>query len=791
MQAKRENACKKCLHIFYNKKEGDVIKRPLTFLFFLTILFSIFSFIQDEPPVIDTSFQEEGQITLSGTIYQIVEKEKSTAIYLDQILISSLNQKNLQEQSYGVNRILLYYTGEENLQVKNRIFVSGTIQKFTKGTNPGQFNEYLYYKSNGIDYKIFGENVKIEQADSSVYHQILKRIRDTISQVYKTVLSEEDAGVLCAMVLGEKTALPQDTKELYQKNGMAHILAISGLHISIIGMCLFRFLKKCYCPNEMAIPVSIFVLVSYGILTGASVSTNRAVVMFVVSMVGILIGRTYDFISAICLSGILILLQNPLQIVNSGFLLSFGAVFAIAYVFPIVKLIVFGEDVEGVELEKTTNRLNMKFLFWKPKEIKRIGESDWAKQKRKWLKGIAESFLVSFSINLVTLPIILYFYFDMPLYSLIINLLLLPLVSLLLGLGIILGVAGSIYLPAGYFLAGSVHVILIFYDKMCHFFLQLPFSVLTIGRPGVWQILLYYVVLILFLVSYFYFKNDILLILCIGLFCIFLKPVRNGVEITMMDVGQGDGILIESETGKNYYIDGGSTTVNAVGKYRIVPCLKSKGIATLDYLILTHMDQDHISGATEMLETCKEPGNIKIKNLLLPDTACKDEAYQSMVELAKKQNVSVMYLKKGDKLIDGMLSMNCLHPVSGFKTEDRNDYSTVLLLNYKNFDMLFTGDVSNEGEQAVIDNPELTQCDVLKAAHHGSKYTNSEELLSIVKPAYTIISAAEDNDYGHPHKEVLERLTACGSEYFCTMDYGAIEIKSDGDAIVFDFYKKE
>ena len=267
--------------------------------------------------------------------------------------------------------------------------------------------------------------------------------------------------------------------------------------------------------------------------------------------------------------------------------------------------------------------------------------------------------------------------------------------------------------------------------------------------------------------------------------------MRSGVEITMMDVGQGDGILIESETGKNYYIDGGSTTVKEVGKYRIVPCLKSKGISSIDYLILTHMDQDHISGATEMLEKCKEPGNVKIKNLLMPDTACKDEAYENMLKLAKKQNVSVMYLKKGDKLIDGMLSMNCLHPVSGFETEDRNDYSTVLLLNYKNFDMLFTGDVSNEGEQAVIDNPDLAQCDVLKAAHHGSKYTNSEDLLSIVKPAYTVISAAKDNDYGHPHKEVLERLDTCGSEHFCTIDYGAIKIKSNGETIAFDFYKKE
>lgn len=766
------------------------MKRPLVFLFFLTIAFSIFSYLNEKPPGLDELFDEEGQVALSGTIYQITKKEKTTAIYLDHIKIQRLDGKQLKEQSYGVRKILLYHSNSESLKIKNRIFVSGTIQKFTKGTNPGQFNEYIYYKGNQIDYKVFGDSVEIQSKETSFYREGLMKIRQAFSNVFQEVLSEEDAGIICAMLLGEKSSLLQDTRDLYQKNGISHILAISGLHISMIGMFLYQLLKKIYVPNETAIPLTIIFLFSYGAMTDFSVSTNRAVVMLTISLMGILIGRTYDFISAICLSGILILLQNPLQIVNSGFLLSFGAVGAIAIVFPVLKSFIWREEATEQEpVFKITNRLQMYLRLPSFAKRKQIGETEYEKKWREWKRKVAESILVSFSIQLVTVPILLYFYFDLPIYSLFLNMLILPFVSLLIALSILVGIVGMFWIEGACFLAGSVHAILKWYQIICQIFLQFPYSIITIGRPSLLQILLYYGCLTTFLIGYKIRKKSAFILVCLGLLCIFLKPQRSGVEINMLDVGQGDGILIESDTGKNYFIDGGSTTVKELGKYRITPALKSKGISCIDYVIITHMDQDHISGITELLEQSRISGNIKIKNLIVPDTGMKDEAYKNMVNLAKKQEVSVIYLKKGDKIKDGVLKFTCIHPEKGFATEDRNDYSTVLLLEYRKFRMLFTGDVSNEGEEAVIENPQLKQCDILKVAHHGSKYTNSKELLDIVKPRYALISAARGNDYGHPHKEVLDRLKVCGAKTFCTIDKGAIQVKSDGKHISINFYK--
>ena len=195
------------------------------------------------------------------------------------------------------------------------------------------------------------------------------------------------------------------------------------------------------------------------------------------------------------------------------------------------------------------------------------------------------------------------------------------------------------------------------------------------------------------------------------------------------------------------------------------------------------MDQDHISGLIELLEKSNEPGAIIIETLVLPDTTLKDEAYLEMIELANLKNVHVMYLKKGDKIKDGELSLLCMHPYEGFQTEERNDYSTVLLLEYHKFSMLFTGDVANEGEKALIDNPVLPKCDVYKVAHHGSKYTNSESLLDRVAPTYAIVSAGEGNRYGHPHKEVLERFENRNCPCFSTIEYGAVEVSITKDTM--------
>ena len=759
-------------------------KRPFVILFLMVVIYALYQFYHPVPLGIDKLFDIEAHSKLEGTVTQIIPKEKTTAIYLKDVTILTLDNKQIN--STDINKILLYYTDTNNLKIGNKICLTGTLQKFQEGTNPGQFNEYLYYKSNNIDYKIFGESLQIIHKKYDFLGENLRKIREKFSKVYQDTLGE-DAGIICAMVLGEKSAIDIDTKELYQKNGIAHILAISGLHITMIGMFLYKILKKIYLPNETVIPLAILALILYAKMTDAGISTNRAVLMLAISLFAKLLGRTYDLITAMCISGSITLLQMPLQIANSGFLLSYGAVFAIAVVYPVFRDIFLPDERARKKLQKKTSVLQLDLLFFHKKDVEEKRETVRKKAARQIILKLLEGFLLSLSINLVTIPVILYFYFDLPIYSIFLNLCILPFLSLLLGMGIMAGCIGSLFIPFGIFLGGSIHGILRLYELLCNIFLQLPYSIITLGRPDKLSCMLYYGGLFIFLICYSCFRKKWFLFFCLSMLSIFYTPNPSCLTVTMLDVGQGDGILIENSTGKNFFIDGGSTSVKQLGKYRISPCLKSKGISSIDYACVTHLDQDHISGLTELMEGCDIVGNIKINHLVLPDTSLKDEAYQNMVQLAADKNISVIYLKKGDKLMDGDLKFTCLHPYPEFITNDRNNYSTVLWMQYGNMDMLFTGDVSDEGEDAIIESG-LPECEVLKVAHHGSKYTSSEKFLEQVWPKYAIISAGENNRYGHPHRETLERLEEIGTKTFCTIDYGAIVLQTDGNKLKMSWF---
>lgn len=756
------------------------MKRPFILIFIIVLTLSVLRITQYEPPSLDSYFDEKADIACSGTIDQIIEKSNSTAIYLKDVKIQSIRGNSINENSYGIKKIILYADDASSLHVKNQICVSGTIQKFTNGTNPGQFNELLYYKSLHVDYKLFSKKITVLCDTRSYYYDLLHSIRSHIKNIYQKFLSEEDAGIMSAMLLGEKSELPKEAKELYQKNGISHILAISGLHISMIGLFLYKLLKKMYIPNETAVPVTIFILISYGILTDFSISTNRAVIMLILSLCSILFGRTYDFLTAICLSGSIILLQNPYQLCNSGFLLSFGAVFGICILFPIFKDLLLPEKPKEIPLERKTKNSHITLLFWSKRSQKNVTESKAQRRVRNFIHKIFESLLVSLSINLITLPVILYYYFDYPIYSCMLNLLVLPCMGLLIGLGFLLAALGSFSSMFGFIISFGIHAVLSFYHFLCDIFLCLPNSIVTIGQPSFLKITLFYGFVFLFVLSYYWKKKKWAILFCIGCSVLFFQYPSHTLQITMLDVGQGDGILIQSPTGTNYFIDGGSTSVNELEQYRISPCLKSKGISCIDYAIITHMDEDHISGITSLLEKSNETGAIQIKTLIVPNTSLRDEAFESVIQLAKQQKVTVMYFEKGDKLMDDELTFTCMHPYEGFTTQERNDYSTVLYMQYKQFSMLFTGDVANEGEQALITNAHLPECDIYKVAHHGSKYTNSDTLLDKINAKFAIVSAGKNNDYGHPHEEVLQRLSNRNCSCFCTIDYGALQITSDG-----------
>lgn len=260
-----------------------------------------------------------------------------------------------------------------------------------------------------------------------------------------------------------------------------------------------------------------------------------------------------------------------------------------------------------------------------------------------------------------------------------------------------------------------------------------------------------------------------------GLIILSYSPKTNEALITMLDVGQGDGLLIEMPSGENMMIDGGSSDNDELAKYTLEPFFRYKGINHVDIWAVTHMDSDHTSGLIDLLSRARI-NRITIGTLILSDIADKSvynellfysDVYENVIFMSRNQSLS----------FDDML-FTCLNPVKNSGGLDgANDYSLVFKMTYKEFDMLFTGDISERIEKELVN---ISDCDVLKVAHHGSKNSSSEEFLNIVSPKIAVISAGQRNTYGHPHLETIERLKECGAGILCTKDTGAIIISTDG-----------
>lgn len=748
---------------------------------------------------LQTQLPEDGkQILAEGYAVGLEEKETWHVI--------TLKTENL-------GKILVYAEKEEETEempfsIGERLQAAGQVSRFEAAGNPGQFDLGRYYRSKGISLSLFADRVRKTGEGNWPYLDGLFWIRRRLSSVLEEICDPEDLGIFQAAILGEKGGMDEKIQDLYQKSGIAHLLAISGLHLSLMGAGFYRILRRAGLGFGAAGAAGCAAVISYGIMTGASGSAVRAVIMLSVSFLASYLGRTYDLLSALSLAAVLLSGSNPFVIGESGFQLSFGAVLGIGFVGEILK--------KGLE----------------PKG------------------GFQESLLTSVGIQLVTGPIVLWHYYQYPLYGIVLNLLVVPLmgyviISGLLGMG-----AGLFSVSLGRAALGSGHYILLLYQCLCIFFLDLPGSQLIMGRPQPVRLLWYGAAVAGFLCWIRYggkrmhnsagkhkeseknnegIKGEFLTRWVIFLFgsaaCFFLlMPERQeGMVLCFMDVGQGDGAVIRTEKGAICFsglsglnpqenssgrneefcrpldsrgitvlADSGSTSDKNAGENRLAPYLKYHGIGAVDIIMVSHGDADHISGLLYLLEECKE---IAAGCLVLPEAGRGDAAYEELIRAAGERKMAVRYMDAGDQIQAGDLFLTCLYPGKGeeLQNPDRNRQSLVVKGDYQGFHFLLTGDTSQECELRILERTDeklLDEVQVLKAAHHGSRYSNSQEFLDAVSPAVTVISYGEGNRYGHPHGETEERIRQSGSRILKTGELGAVTFYVGKGKAGYQVYRK-
>ena len=718
---------------------------------------------------------DKSTVILTGQVdkkeYRISNEQEILVIYLKKVQVLNPQTENSGQLSLqatsdlsGIQGVVCYLaeTEEEEPKLGSYVRVQGKLRAFAEATNPGEFDAKSYYQILNLQARVQNARILAETESYDKFREGLWQVRTYLSSLLDVCFEPKDASVMKAMLLGEKSGLEEDTKKLYQLNGIIHILSISGLHISLIGMGVYKILRKIRCPKLINVLLSILFMYSYGIMTGMSISALRAIVMFAFHITAGLFKRTYDMLTAMTIVAVSVLIEQPLYLYHSGFLFSFGAILAIGLFLPVME----------------ENRLGI------------LGN--------RYGYRIGEVMLTSLSISIVTLPVYFCFYYEYPLYSLLLNLLVIPGTSLIVSNGLFSILAAVCYLPLGKYTAMPVHLLLTFYEYCARLALRLPGSRNILGKPDDWQIVVFTTLLCIALLcskkwSRLLFWQWILL----ALLCITMR-FQSGLQITVLDVGQGDGIYLADDKGGHYLIDGGSSDKNDVGTYQILPFLKEEGVDVLDAVFVTHMDSDHYNGIHMLVEEMDSNG-IVISRLILPDVAKdnKSDAYRELVQLAAKQGISVQYIHKGESIRHGKLSLTCLHPEAGTNAET-NAASIVLYLEYEAFTALFTGDLEGSGEEEVRKQLEGCLTDgkgitVLKVAHHGSKNSTDEAFLETVSPYIALISAGKDNRYGHPHEELLERLEYAGCHIYQTKEGGAItvQVTEDGRSVrVEEFLKK-
>lgn len=763
----------------------------------------------------------------------------------------------------GQMKIVAYMSTSEKPILGQDVVLSGVAALPEHATNPGGFDAADYYKAKKIFMFLKDTSYVETGVKKSELLNTLQGIKERVASVYDQTFEPKAASVLSAMVLGDKRGLDRDTRNMYQLNGIAHILAISGLHIAILGMTLFEWLRKRTGSYRISGCVAMIVVVFYGIMTGLSGSTSRAVIMMGLVMIGKAKGRSADLLTSAGIASIGMAVWNPYVIRDAGFQLSFAAVAGLAVIHP-VYVQTFGKNGK-----------------------------------------LRQAFGVSLSSSLATLPICVFYYYQFPLYGILLNLLVVPLVSCLLMSALVTAGCGIISIKAAELAGIPAHFILILYERLCGLSEKIPFSSINVGHISVRMVLVYYLGLgvVLFILRCYageknssqstdennsageevnksmrkslgrdltkpvrkksgrcgrYLYGIILVILLTALYE-YANLDRSFVTV-FLDVGQGDGILIRTEQGTSILIDGGSTSNQRVGEYVLLPAIRYYGMSELDYVFVTHGDADHISGIEYLLNA--EHIGVRIRNLVLAKYGDR-QGLANIETLAKEKNINVIYMEAGDKIREKLnsdmagLTLKCLYP-SGKTLEakqvvkresdsiaeakqvaereadsiaeakqvaereaaditddkkiaiglgnaitanvledevtgsgpDANDLSIVLLAKYDGRKILFTGDAGSMVEKRLIleKNLLLSETDVLKVGHHGSRSASSEGFLQTIKPQYAIISCGKKNHYGHPHEETLMQLQTIGARVYRTDQCGAIILHIQSGKIMLHGY---
>lgn len=685
-----------------------------------------------------------------------------------------------------------------DLNMGDRVCFTGKIYPLRNFQNPGGFDYREYMAFNGIYGSVFVQSGEIKQTVSyrNGFLQRVYRIRKAISRTLDDIGQADEKAVLKALLIGERSGVSDRITENFSKAGVSHLLAISGLHVGIVATTsffVFRwtlgwfpfFLWRAWTRKGAAI-LSMIPVIGYGLVSGMSPSTQRAVVMVVIFLMTFLIHKEQEPFNTLATAAILILILHPPSLFAISFQLSFASVFAILYIFP---------------------------KLWQP--------DDGASNIRKRIKNYACSSLwVTLSATLGVMPLVMVYFNQISLISPVANFILIPLVGFgVVPLGLTFAGISLIFPAASLWGLELSAAILKMSLSLAGLFADLPFSAVKTITPSLLEVICAYMLLLTLMAlkkkpvsdsrlikTLFMPKKqglsagakNILQILSVasalllgldGLYWGYQRFLRADFRVTVLDVGQGTANLLEFPKGPVMLIDaGGFSSFSAfdVGKMVVAPLLWRKKIKSVDIIVLSHANSDHVNGMAYIAD------NFHVKSIWANTEPQDSEGYRRFADVLQERRLFPADFKTFPRhhVINGVF-LTIVNPPPDFMEKrqkeswrDINNNSLAVHARFGTVSLLFPGDIKLKAENEMVDlYGELLQSQVLVAPHHGSKSSNSEAFIKTIKPGIVVFSTGLNNRFNFPHPSVIKRYQDMGATLLNTATHGAVRICTDGNTL--------
>ena len=634
-------------------------------------------------------------------------------------MIMVLDKAEIEGKKSGGIKLYLNNESFPELEIGDVIKAHANVE-IPKGVkNPGGYNDRLQLSTKGIYYKAYTDSVDIVGQKGGLL-VLAGKARSYIGGVIDDIFEDDVSGVAKAMLLGEKQGLNEEVYSTFRDTGMAHVLAVSGLHAAILIGFLFFLMRRLKVGRTPRLVISLIFIAVYACVTGLTPSIVRASIMAAAVLLGTYFGRQSDSLNYLSLAMILALLINPLDLFSTSFMLSFGAVFAI---------ITLGWQVE----------------YWLKKRIpERIGK----------LSGMIA---MSVGASAGTMPFLALKFNRISTFSVITNILIIPFASAAIVMVFISTVAGMIFSTVGSWLAYVSGFFIRILMAAIGAVAKVTFVAVDVASPPWYLIAVVFTVL--FICSKFVLIKTWLkvtvssVIATVAVLTMLISPAE--MYLVFLDVGQADAAFIRTEQGGEYFIDGGRER----SQDEIIDFTIRNGY-TPEAAFVSHSDADHFSGIRALYE----------KGLLTKVYCSYQEKEYIECEL---EDAEVVPLCAGDIVwLDDKTTATVLYPYKDTAEDKKNDVSLVLLIEYEGKKALFTGDISGIVETTVF--ADIGDVDIYKAAHHGSKFSSYRLPLSELEPKYSIVSVGYNN-FGHPHEYAMHNLEDYSDEVYTTIDDYAVE----------------